>query len=163
MKARRLDAVTDECPAAYLEGRRSVDVSRSLYPALRHELEPLLWTAVEVAGTSNQRSPPEHVEERGRQEFLTSASVRQRAKLLTYDLNFAQRLGELARRPRRLLIVAAFVIGLAVAGTIASRLELSSDETSEEAASVPSPLTPSVGGLRAAPQQLSPRCHRGGG
>ncbi|TMG03590.1 MAG: hypothetical protein E6I09_07150 [Chloroflexi bacterium] len=161
MKARRLDEVLDECLSAYLEGRRSVDESLSLYPALRHELEPLLWTAVEVADTFNQSSPPEHVEERGRQEFLTSASVRQRAKLLTYDLNFAQRLGELARRPRRLLIVAAFVIGLAVAGTIASRLELSSDETSEEAASVPSPLTPAVGGLRDAQQQLWRRANQG--
>src|SRR5207244_10913769 len=161
MKARRLDEVLDECLSAYLEGRRSVDESLSLYPALRHELEPLLWTAVEVADTFNQSSPPEHVEERGRQEFLTSASVRQRAKLLTYDLNFAQRSGEWARRRRRLLIVAAFVIGLAVAGTIASRLELSSDETSEEAASVPSPLTPAVGGLRDAQQQLWRRANQG--
>ncbi len=161
MKARRLDEVLDECLSAYLEGRRSVDESLSLYPALRHELEPLLWTAVEVADTFNQSSPPEHVEERGRQEFLTSASVRQRAKLLTYDLNFAQRLGELARRPRRLLIVAAFVIGLAVAGTIAARLEISPDETSDEAASVPSPLTPVVGGLRDAQQQLWRRANQG--
>ena len=161
MKARRLDEVLDECLSAYLEGRRSVDESLSLYPALRHELEPLLWTAVEVADTFSESSPPEHVAEHGREEFLTSASVRQRAKLLTYDLNFGQRLGELARRRRRLLIVAAFAIGLAVAGTIAARLEITPDETSQEAASVPSPLTPVVGGLRDAQQQLWRRANQG--
>src|SRR5213593_4149977 len=161
MQARRLDEVLNECLSAYLEDRRSVDESLSLYPALRHEREPLLWTAVEVADTFNQSSPPDHVEERGRQEFLTSASVRQRAKLLTYDLNFAQRLGELAWRRRRLLIVAAFAIGLGVAGTIAAGLEISSDETSREAASVPSPLTPVVGGLRDAQEQLWRRANQG--
>src|SRR5216117_309304 len=114
MKARRLDEVLDECLSAYLEGRRGIEESLPLYPALRHQLEPLLRTAIEVADTFGESSPPEHVEERGRQEFLTSASVRQRAKLLTYDLNFAQRVGEVARRRRRLLILAAVGIGLAM-------------------------------------------------
>src|SRR2546427_2409103 len=162
MKARRLDEVLDECLSAYLEGRRSVDESLSLYPALRHELEPLLWTAVEVADTFNESSPPEHVQERGRQEFLTSASVRQRAKLLTYDLNFGQRMGDFARRRRRLLIVAALAIALAVAGAVAARLETSSNRTNHEAASSsPSPLGPLVGDLRDTQQQLWRRANQG--
>ena len=161
MKARRLDEVLDECLSAYLEGRRSIDESLSLYPSLRHEVEPLLRTAVEVADTFRESSPPEHIEQRGRQEFLTSASVRQRAKLLTFDLNFPQRVGEFVRRRRRLLIVAAFAIGLTVAGTLAASLEHSSDGTSRDAASVPSPVAPAVGELQDTQQQLWRRANQG--
>src|SRR6266542_2947049 len=149
MKAKRHDEVLDDCLSAYLEDRRSIEESLSLYPALRDELEPLLRTAVEVADTFRESSPPEPVEERGRQEFLTSASVRQRAKLLAYDLNFAQRVREAAGRRRRLLIVAALAIGLAVAGTVGAKLETSSGNTSQDAAPLaPSPLSPKVGDLR---------------
>jgi hypothetical protein len=162
MKAKRLDEVLDDCLSAYLEDRRSIEESLSLYPALRPELEPLLRTAVEVADTFRESSPPESVEERGRQEFLTSASVRQRAKLLTYDLNFAQRVRGAAGRRRRLLIVAALAIGLAAAGTVAAKLETSSSNSSQEAALVaPSPLTPKVGDLRDAQQQLWRRANQG--
>jgi len=161
MKARRLDEVLDDCLSACLEGRRSIEESLSLYPSLRQELEPLLRTAVEVADTLGGASPPEHIEERGRQEFLTSASVRQRAKLLTYDLNFPQRAGEFAGRRRRLLLLAAFAVGLAVAGTFAAKLEMSSDGTSGGTALVPSPLTPVVGNLRDAQQQLWRRANQG--
>src|SRR5947199_8557685 len=161
MKARRLDEVLDDCLSACLEGRRSIEESLSLYPSVRQELEPLLRTAVEVADTLSGASPPEHIEERGRQEFLTSASVRQRAKLLTYDLNFPQRAGEFAGRRRRLLLLAAFAVGLAVAGTFAAKLEMSSDGTSGGTALVPSPLTPVVGNLRDAQQQLWRRANQG--
>jgi hypothetical protein len=162
MKARRLDEVLDECLSAYLEGRRGIEESLSLYPALRPELEPLLRTAAEIADTFSESSPPEHVEERGRQEFMTSASVRQRAKLLTYDLSFPQRVGEVARRRRWLLTVAAFAIGIAVAGIVAARVEISSDGTSRQAAAFPrSPLTPVVGDLRDTQQQLWRRANQG--
>jgi len=161
MKARRLDEVLDDCLSAYLEGRRSIEESLSLYPSLRHELEPLLRTAVEVADTFGESSPPDHVEERGRQEFLTSASVRQRAKLVTSDLTFPQRVSEFARRRRWLLMVVAFAVGLAVAGTVAAKLETSSGGTSPEGASVASPITPVVGNLRSAQQQLWRRANQG--
>src|SRR6266542_117175 len=162
MKARRLDEVLEECLSAYLEGRRGIEESLSLYPALRPKLEPLLRTAAEIADTFSESSPPEHVEERGRQEFMTSASVRQRAKLLTYDLSFPQRVGEVARRRRWLLTVAAFAIGIAVAGIVAARVEISSDGTSGQAAAFPpSPLTPVVGDLRDTQQQLWRRANQG--
>ena len=162
MKARRLDEVLDECLSAYLEGRRSLDESLSLYPSLREELEPLLRTAIEVADTFGESSAPDHIEDRVRQEFLTSASVRQRAKLLTYDLNFAQRVGQMAGRKKRLLILAAFAVGLGVAGTLAVKSDISSESARRETAPVAaSPLSPAVGDLRDAQQQLWRRANQG--
>src|SRR5438105_1364906 len=160
MKARRLDEVLDECLSAYLEGRRSLDESLSLYPSLREELEPLLRTAIEVADTFGESSAPDHLADRVRQEFLTSASVRQRDKLLTYDLNFAQRVGQMAGRKKRLLILAAFAVG--VAGTLAVKSDISSESARRETAPVAaSPLSPAVGDLRDAQQQLWRRANQG--
>jgi len=162
MKARRLDEVLDECLSAYLEGRRSLDESLSLYPSLREELQPLLRTAIEVADTFGESSAPDHIEDRVRQEFLTSASVRQRAKLLTYDLNFAQRVGQMAGRKKRLLILAAFAVGLGVAGTLAVKSDISYESARRETAPVAaSPLSPAVGDLRDAQQQLWRRANQG--
>jgi hypothetical protein len=85
MKASRLEEVLDECLSAYLGDRRTIDESLSLYPDIRVELEPLLRSAIELADAFREPSPAPHVEERGRQEFLNSASVRRQARELTRD------------------------------------------------------------------------------
>jgi hypothetical protein len=161
MKARRLDEVLDECLSAYLEGRRTIEESLSLYPSLRDELEPLLRTAIPIADTFNESAPPDRVQERGRQEFLTSASVRQRAKLLTKDISFGRRLAGAAGRRRWLLLAAAVVtVGIAAAAAVTAVLDLS--DSQPNAASLPaSPLTPTVGHLRESQQQLWRRANQG--
>jgi hypothetical protein len=76
MKAKRLDEVLDECLSAYIERRRTIEESLSLYPSLRGELEPLLRTAVEVVDAYSEASPPPEVMERVRQTFLDAAALR---------------------------------------------------------------------------------------
>jgi hypothetical protein len=96
MKANRLDEVLDECLSAYLERRRTIEDSLSLYPDLRAQLEPLLRTALEVTGALAQPSPPHHVQEHGRQKFLESASTRRQVEALTADLRLSRRLARAA-------------------------------------------------------------------
>jgi hypothetical protein len=162
MKARRLDEVLDECLSAYFEGRRTIEDSLSLYPALREQLEPLLRTAIHVADTFNESSPPRRVEESGQQEFLTSASVRQRAKLLTKDVSFGRRLAGAAGRRRWLLLVAAFAVGVAIAGTAIAGLGPSSKDNGSRVAPLSAPPRSStVGELRERQQQLWRRANQG--
>lgn len=84
MKQRRLNEVLEECLAACLEGRRTVEESLSLYPSLSDHLEPLLRTALSVADSFQDYTPPPYVRERGLQRFL--ASARTRARALTRDM-----------------------------------------------------------------------------
>ncbi len=86
MKQRRLDEVLEECLAACLEGRRTVEESLSLYPSLSDHLEPLLRTALSVADSFQDYNPPSYVRERGLQRFLASARARTRARALTRDM-----------------------------------------------------------------------------
>lgn len=82
MKARRFEEVLEECLAAQLEGRRTIEESLSLYPWLASELEPLLRAAAILADTFERNSPPSYVLERGRDRFLVAASNRVRARAL---------------------------------------------------------------------------------
>lgn len=82
MSARRLEEILEECLSAYLDGRRSVEESLSLYPSFAPQLEPLLRTATSINTTLNAYSPPAHVQERGLHRFLSDARARQNLKSL---------------------------------------------------------------------------------
>jgi hypothetical protein len=83
MNARRLEEAFEECVAAYLEGRRSIEESLSLYPAFASDLAPLLRTAVRLSDSFQKVSPPARVQERGLQRFLADARARRRLHELT--------------------------------------------------------------------------------
>jgi hypothetical protein len=83
MNARRLEEAFEECVAAYLEGRRSIEESLSLYPEFTDELAPLLRTAVRLSESFQKVSPPARVQERGLQRFLADARARRRLRELT--------------------------------------------------------------------------------
>ena len=80
MKARRFEEVLEECLAAQLEGRRTIEESLSLYPSLASELEPLLRAAAVLTDTFERSSPPWYLLERGRDRFLIAAANRARAR-----------------------------------------------------------------------------------
>jgi hypothetical protein len=83
MSARRLEEAFEECVSAYLEGRRSIEESLSLYPAFAAELAPLLRTAVRLSDSLQKVTPPARVQERGLQRFLADARARRRLRDLT--------------------------------------------------------------------------------
>jgi hypothetical protein len=93
MNARRLEEIFEECVTAYLEGRRSIEQSLSLYPAFAAELAPLLRTAVRLSDGFQKVSPPARAQERGLQRFLTGARARRLRELAA---------GSRRRVPRRL-------------------------------------------------------------
>jgi len=82
MSTRRLEEILEECVSAYLEGRRSIEESLSLYPAFAAQLEPLLRTAAGVNYTFGSYSPPAHVENRGLNRFLSDARARRNMRAL---------------------------------------------------------------------------------
>ena len=164
MKARRLDEVLDECLSAYLERRRTIEESLSLYPDLRAQLEPLLRTALEVTGTLAEPSPPHHIEERGRQKFLESASTRRRAQALTADLRLSRRLARAAwGRPQIALLAAVFVLTFVTVAIAATALDSSSGDSPPQAGFLPATVTPAVGDLRQTQEQLRTQALDGGG
>jgi hypothetical protein len=99
MRASRLEEVFEECLSAYVEGRRSIAESLSLYPGLAARLEPLLRTAAQVADNFQRQSPPAPVQERGREHFLAAARTRRRARALTDGIG-ARRWGLSWRLPQ---------------------------------------------------------------
>lgn len=82
MSTRRLEEILEECVSAYLDGRRSIEESLSLYPAVASELEPLLRTAAGVASRLSKYSPPAHVQQRGLNRFLLDARARRNLRAL---------------------------------------------------------------------------------
>ena len=163
MKARRLEEALDECLSAYLDGRRTVEESLSLYPALRDQLEPLLRTVVEVAGAYDESSPPAYLQERVRHKFLSSASVRRRAQAITKNLGFSRPLARRGGAGRRWVVLAAALVGTLTAVAIgAAILDTSPDGSPEWAQLTPAvQLAPAVSDLRQAHQQLWTRANRG--
>jgi len=149
MKASRLEEVLDESLSAYLDGRRSIEENLSLYPDIRVQLEPLLRTAVELAEALSGPSPRPHLRERGREEFLNSASVRRRARELTQDLNLSQRLARVAwRRPQFPLILAAFALTFVAVAVAIMAFDSPSEEPGLQPLFGPSPVSPAIGDLR---------------
>ena len=163
MKAKRLDEVLDECLSAYLERRRTIEESLSLYPDLRTELEPLLSTALEVTGALAEPSRPHHLEERGRQKFLDSASVRRRAQALTADLRLSSRLARAAwGKPQIALLAAVFAVTFVAVAIAATVLDSSSGDPPPQAGFLPATVTPAVGDLRQTQEQLRTQALDGG-
>ena len=80
MSTRRLEEILEECVSAYLDGRRSIEESLSLYPSYADELGPLLRTAAGVNYTLGSYSPPAHVQQRGLNRFLSDARSRRSLK-----------------------------------------------------------------------------------
>ncbi len=85
METRRVEDRFEECLSAYLEGRRSIEESLSLYPALASELEPLLRTAVEVARGLQDYQLPTDFQEQLRQRLLMAARRRRASRRLAGD------------------------------------------------------------------------------
>jgi hypothetical protein len=152
MKARRLEEVLDECLSACLEGRRTIEESLSLYPALRPDLEPLLRTAVELADKFNTPAP--HVLERGRERFLESAQIRRRARHLTRDIPITRRMANVWGRTQWGLLATAFAAFFLVVAVSASALDSDSPEASPQAQVILDSRPPAVTNLRQAQEQL---------
>ncbi len=91
MNARRLEEIFEECVTAYLEGRRSIEQSLSLYPAYADELGPLLRTAVRYSESFQKVTPPARAQERGLQRFLADARARRNVRSLTRGTVTARR------------------------------------------------------------------------
>jgi len=151
MKARRLEEVLDECLSACLEGRRTIEESLSLYPALRPDLEPLLRTAAELADKFS--TPPPNLE-RGRERFLESAQIRRRARDLTRDIHITRRMANVWGRTQWGLIATAFVAFFLVVAFSASALDSDSPESSPQAQVILDSRPPAVTDLRQAQEQL---------
>ena len=83
MNERRLEAIFEECVTAYLEGRRSIQESLQLYPALAAELAPLLRTAVQLNESFGTVDPPAYVQERVRRRFLADVRARRQVRSLS--------------------------------------------------------------------------------
>lgn len=162
MKAKRLDEVLDECLSAYLERRRTIEESLSLYPDLRTQLEPLLRTALDVTGALAEPSPPHHIEERGRQKFLESASVRRQAEALTADLRLSRRLARAWGRPQIALLAAVFVLTFVAVAIAVTALDSSSGDSPPQAGFLSATVTPAVGDLRQTQEQLRTQTLDGG-
>lgn len=161
MKARRLEEALDECLSAYLDGRRTIEESLSLYPSLRDQLEPLLKTVVDVAAAFDESSPPAYLQERVRHKFLSSASVRRRARAITRNLSFSLPVARLGRgRGRWAVLAAAFVVTFTAIAVGATVLDTSPDGSRPEAQLTPV-VAPAVSDLRQAHQQLWMRANRG--
>jgi len=154
MSERRLEEVLDECLSAYLDGRRTIEQSLSLYPSLRDQLEPLLRTAIDVAETFRAPSPVPPAVERGRERFLDSASARRRADRLTEGLGLSRRLARVTwGRAQLALLAAAFLVTFVTVAAATTALAPSSTD-GPQAHFIPATEGPAVAGLRQAQEQL---------
>jgi hypothetical protein len=162
LKAKRLEEVLDECLGAYLEGRRSIEESLSLYPSLRSELEPLLRTAAALAVRLQTPSPAEHLITQGRERFLESAEIRRRARELTRDIPFTRRLASGWRFAPWGLVAGAVVAIFAVAAFSASALDSGSPEPGPQAQLIVDDSPPAVADLRQAQEEVRVQAAEGG-
>ena len=105
------EEIFHECLQAYLEGRRTIEESLSLYPRLADKLEPLLRTATELTALGDYR-PPFAFQEETRQRFLAAARQRRLLRGL-----YGRTEGLPANRWLMAgAVVAAVVLALALAG-----------------------------------------------
>ncbi len=148
MKASRLEEVLDECLSAYLERGRTIEESLSLYPDVRRELEPLLRTAVELADAYSETTPPPRSGERGRQEFLNSASERVRARELTQDVNFSRRLARATLGWPQAGLIVVFALTFAAISAAVMAFGSSSPDEQAQVGLAPSPTSPAITDLR---------------
>ena len=83
MRQRRFEEVLEECISAYLDGRRGVEDSLTLYPSLARQLGPLLRAAADTADVFRDLKPVAGAQERIRKRILRAASERAAARSLT--------------------------------------------------------------------------------
>jgi len=154
MKARRLEEVLDECLAAHLDGRRTIEESLSLYPSLRPHLEPLLRTGAELADKFSQSSPAPHRVKRGRERFLERAHIRRRARELTRDIPITRRMVNTRRRAQWGLAASAVVTIFVLVSVSATALDSGSHEPTPQAQVILDARPPAVTDLRQTQEQL---------
>jgi hypothetical protein len=162
MRRRRLEEVLDECLSAYLDGRRSVDESLSLYPALRSELEPLLRSAAKLADKLASQSPAPHLFESGRDRFLESADIRRRARELTRDIPITRRMANAWGRAQWGLAAGAFALTFLVVAFSASALDSGSPEPAPQAEVIFDDRPPAVADLRQVQETVRVQTAEGG-
>jgi hypothetical protein len=148
MKGRRLEEVLDECLAAYLDDRRTIEESLSLYPSLRPRLEPLLRTAAALADKLGNTTPAPHLLERGRERFLESAQIRRRARDLTRDIPITRRMAEVWGRGQWGLVAGAVAAIFVVVSVSATALDPGSHEPTPQAQVILDTQPPAVADLR---------------
>jgi hypothetical protein len=148
MRQRRFEDVLDECISAYLEGRRSVEESLSLYPSLARRLEPLLRAAADTFDVFQGFKPTGQAEERIRQRIIRAAAERAAARALTRQVHGFGASEE--RRPVRSWALAgsalaglaalAIVVGVVVPGVLSG-----GDSEPDQRTSVATSDTPALG------------------
>jgi hypothetical protein len=146
--------VLDECLSAYLDGRRSIDESLSLYPSLRPQLEPLLRTAVDLAESLQAESPPPYIVERGRQRFLESAANRRRAYELTRDIPLSRLMSRAWGRAQWAVAAGAFAVTIFVVAFSARALDSGSRDPAPQAQVILDDSPPAVSDLRETQERL---------
>jgi hypothetical protein len=119
MSARRHEEILEECLSAYLEGRRSIEESLSLYPSYASDLEPLLRAAIRISDALAAESPPAHVHERGLQRFLSDSRARRNlaALHLGQEPNMFARLWHSYRTALVAAAIAVLVVAVSIGGT----------------------------------------------
>jgi hypothetical protein len=154
MSERRLEIILDECLSAYLDGRRTIEQSLSLYPSLKEQLEPLLRTATGVSDAFRASSPDPRSVASGRDRFLNSAAARHRAGRLTDGLGLSRRLARVTwGRAQLALLAAAFIATFVTVAAAATALNPSSSD-GPRAQFIPAAEGPALNGLRQAQEQL---------
>jgi len=154
MKARRLEEVLDESLSAYLDGRRTIEESLSLYPSLRPHLEPLLRTAAELADNVSRSSPAPQVVRRGRERFLESAQIRRRARELTSDIPITRRMVNVWGRTQWGFLAGGFATLFFVVAFSATALDSGSQKSSLQAQVILDARPAAVTDLRQTQEQL---------
>ena len=163
MKARRLEEVLDECLSAYLDGRRTIEESLSLYPDLRPRLDPLLRTAAELADKVGRSSPAPHRLKSGRERFLESAQIRRRARELTRDIPITRRMANVWGRAQWGFLAGAFATLFVVVAFSATALDSGSQDPSPQAQVILDSRPAAVTDLRQAQEQLRVQTVENGG
>lgn len=153
MRQRRLEEILEECLAAYLAGRRSIEQSLSLYPAVATELEPLLRTATSFSERLQAYTPPQHIRQRGLHRFLSDARSRRSLKSISYATG-ESRLASLWGRTRVFAGAAAAVALVATALVGASALTGGSAGSPDAVGNLASPPGSQRSGAPSTPVQV---------
>jgi hypothetical protein len=154
MSERRLEEVLEECLSAYLDGRRTIEQSLSLYPSLRDQLEPLLRTAIGVAEAFRDPSAAPSTVERGRERFFDSAATRHRAGRLTEGHGLSRRVARVTWGRAHLALLAAASLVTFVTVAAATTVLAPSSSDGPRAHFIPATVGPAVGDLRQAQEEL---------
>lgn len=117
MRKVKLNEILEECLAAVLEGRRSVDDCLSLYPQFAPELEPLLATALEVSDTFQTETPSWHIQERTRLRVLAAHQARIRSRNLVSGVDLTRSTPWRTRHWGLLGAAAAAAVGAVIVGS----------------------------------------------